>query len=320
MDAASGRLTLGSGLVASLLSSDDANILPALGLLPLWLIATVGMAGVWIAFIVLRMMRAGVPRPSKVMWNWAVSNRGRVAFMLAAVLLAGLNMITFMWFKPMLNEHVAFWADPLLAQADWYLFFGRDPWTMLAWLNSEGTAIFYHRAWFGLMILCLLIVLWQPPTPERNAVLLTYFLLWSVVGPVIHMLLPAGGPVFFERLGYGDRFAELVTFEAMTKAADMLWSYYSAGGYGPGAGISAMPSLHIATTVWMILAVRSAAPMLTAVFVVAGLLIFALSISLGWHYAVDGLVGGIAAWAVLALCRVAYASHNSIRAARLAAG
>ena len=60
---------------------------------------------------------------------------------------------------------------------------------------------------------------------------------------------------------------------------------YATGGFGPGSGISAMPSLHIATTAWMVIAVRVHAPRMTWVISVFALLIFLLSISLGWHYA-----------------------------------
>ena len=44
----------------------------------------------------------------------------------------------------------------------------------------------------------------------------------------------------------------------------------------------------------------------------AGLLIFLLSISLGWHYALDGIVGGAAAW----LCCKALRHYFAGRSAR----
>ena len=56
-----------------------------------------------------------------------------------------------------------------------------------------------------------------------------------------------------------------------------------------------MPSLHIATTAWMMIAIRAFAPRLTVPMAMAAILIFLLSIALGWHYAVDGIVGGAAA-------------------------
>ena len=213
------------------------------------------------------------------------------------IVLAGLNMIAFMWAKPLLNYLVPFWADPLLADLDRLLFLGRDPWTLLSWLNATPMAIFYHVAWFALMILTLVIVLAAPPSPRKSAVMLTYFILWSVVGPLVHTLLPAAGPVFFEPLGYGSRFGALHNVSETRDVADYLWSIYAGEGFGPGSGISAMPSMHIATTVWMAIAIRRFAPRLFVPMALAGFLIFLLSIALGWHYAVDGIVGGAAALA-----------------------
>jgi hypothetical protein len=211
------------------------------------------------------------------------------------VALAGLNMVTFMWIKPLLNYLVLFDADPALANIDYWLFLGHDPWRLLSFLNSTPMAVFYHRGWFALMIVTLLLALSRPGSTEKSAVMLSYFLLWSVIGPAIHAVLPAGGPIFFEQLGYGDRFAAMQLPEEITSMSNYLWATYSGGTFGPGAGISAMPSLHIATTAWMVIAVCKFAPRWTGVMVGLGLLIFMLSVSLGWHYAIDGIVGAVSA-------------------------
>jgi hypothetical protein len=217
-----------------------------------------------------------------------------------------MNMIAFMWAKPLLNHFVPFWADPLLAGADRLLFLGHDPWTLFTWLNSGAAAVFYHRGWFALMIVTLLIVLCRPPSPQKSAAMLSYFLLWSVVGPLVHILLPAAGPVFFDKLGYGSTFAA-IAFPAETAImVDYLWRVYQGAQFGPGSGISAMPSLHIATTAWMIIAIRAHAPRWTGAMAAVGLLIFLLSISLGWHYAFDGIVGAAAALGCYRLCERFY--------------
>ena len=207
-------------------------------------------------------------------------------------------MITFMWVKPLLNYLVAFRADPLLASVD-HLIFGTDPWRLLGFLNITPLAILYHRGWFALMIMTLLMLLMQPSSVRKSATMLTYFLLWSVFGPVVHVLCPAAGPVFYSALGYGNSFSGLVTVQETNEAARYLWRFYSDQSFGPGAGISAMPSLHIATTVWMVVAVWQFARRWTLPMAAVGGLIFLLSISLGWHYAIDGIVGGagtIAIW------------------------
>ncbi len=295
-------LTIVSGACALLIMPNYSGVLPALGMLPLWLFVSAAMACITAYF---RMMIAGVKSPFAHISS-AVRHRWRELLMIAVgITVAGLNMIAFMWTKPLLNS-IPFWADPLLAQADRLLFLGHDPWTFLSWLNSIPAAIFYHRGWFALMIITLLVVLCRPPSPQKSAVMLSYFLLWSVCGPLIHMLLPAAGPVFYDKLGYGDTFAAIPVPEEMVRMSDYLWTVYNGEQFGPGSGISAMPSLHIATTMWMIIAIRVHAPRWTWPMALLGGLIFLLSISLGWHYAVDGIVGAVAAIGCYWLCERYY--------------
>jgi membrane-associated phospholipid phosphatase len=63
------------------------------------------------------------------------------------------------------------------------------------------------------------------------------------------------------------------------------------------AGISAMPSMHVATSVLMALyAARHARWAGWIMWIFAGLIQIG-SVHLGWHYAVDGYLGGIVALA-----------------------
>lgn len=292
-------LTILSGAFALAIMPNTSGVLPALGLLPLWLFVSGALASIT-AFV--RMMLAGVASPlghiaSTVWhrWRWLLTIG-------IGITVAGLNMIAFMWTKPLLNWFVPFWADPLLAKADRLLFLGHDPWTLLDWLNSVPAALFYHRGWFAMMIVTLLVVLSQPASARKSAVMLSYFILWSIVGPLVHILLPAAGPVFYEKLGYGSNFAAIRVPEEMTQMSDYLWTVYQGDQFGPGSGISAMPSMHIATTVWMVIAIHALARRWTAPMAALGFLIFLLSISLGWHYAADGIVGGALALGCYVLC------------------
>jgi hypothetical protein len=274
-----------------------SGIVPALMLLPLWMLAASALAGMIAALSVLRMMRAGVERPLAKSAAFLARNWRLLLFVACGTALAGLNMVTFMWVKPLLNYLIPFRADPLLASIDHFIF-GTDPWRLLTFLNVTPLAIFYHRVWFGLMIITLLMVLMKPSSAEKSATLLTYFMLWSLFGPLVHSLLPAAGPVFYEQLGYGNRFAGLVMEPETRQAAGYLWHFYANQSFGGGAGISAMPSLHIATTAWMVIAVGKFAPRWTVPMSAAGALIFLLSVSLGWHYVIDGLVGTAGAFAI----------------------
>lgn len=280
---------------------DRSGIGAALTLLPYWMIAAGALGLAATLPTVARWMRAGEQRPLARV-RAAIRREWRGLLLGAfAMLLAGLNMVAFMWVKPLLGQWVAFSADPLLADLDRLLFLGTDPWLLLDRLNDiPGMAAFYHRGWFALMILTLLVVIAAPPSRRRSALLASYFVLWSLFGPLVHLALPAAGPVFFDELGLGDRFAGLVPPPETAEIADYLWSLHAAGGFGPGAGISAMPSLHIATTFWLVMALWLLARRWAWPAAIAGLLIFALSVSLGWHYALDGIAGAAGALAAFA--------------------
>ncbi|MBX3561007.1 MAG: phosphatase PAP2 family protein [Sphingomonas sp.] len=310
-------LTAALGLFAIALIPSYSGILPAIGLLPLWVLTAAILSGF---YFVAAMMIAGVPSPVAHIRGFAAREWRAMLVFGFGIFLAGLNMTTFMWTKPLLNYLVPFWADPMLADIDRALFLGTDPWRLLTWLNSTPMAIFYHRGWFAMMILTLIAVLAARPSAEKSAAMTTYFLLWSVAGPVIHALLPAAGPIFYAQLGLGDRFAGLEAVSETGQVATYLWTTYAGEGFGPGAGISAMPSLHIATVAWMIIVTRAFLPKLIVPMALAGLLTFLLSIALGWHYAVDGVVGAAAALVFHRLLLAYYAGRTERRAPAMVAG
>ena len=271
------------------------GLLPALRILPVWMLGTV-MAGVIMLFGQMALNKVESPAAEfATIWR---NQRGRVIAALATLLLAGLNMVSFIWVKTLLNYLVPFWADPMLARADAAIFLGHDPWRLLAPYVFPQAGQVYHPLCFLIMIVLLVIAAWAPKSPQRSAVLMSYFLLWSVAGPLVHCLLPAGGPIFYEAMGYGPRFADITPTPETAGVAQYLWATYSTGSFGAGSGISAMPSMHVTMAASMVIASaviarRILVPVSTACGVVA-----LLSVALGWHYALDGIVGSIVALAV----------------------
>lgn len=281
-------LTLAPACFAAWHAGSIADLLPAMAIMPAWMAAAtmLTLIGVYASMVLNR-----VACPTQTLVQMAKSNWRRIMEAALLVALAGINMITFMWIKPLLNKLVPFWADPLLANVDNTIFLGNDPWTLLSWANVPFAGVIYHPAWFFSIAIALLVAAFAPPSPRRSAIIVTYFALWSVAAPVVHSLLPAAGPIFFEAMGYGDRFSGMEHNQETLIVANYLWDFYQSGSYGAGNGISAMPSMHVTTSSWVVITAYALDRRWLAPAVAAWCVIFALSIALGWHYAVDGIAG-----------------------------
>ena len=121
--------------------------------------------------------------------------------------------------------------------------------------------------------------------PNREQALLAFFLTVGLLGVFGQYLLPSGGPIFWERLGFGDRFAAIEIPNRTLGAADKLWAAYQGHAISFASGISAFPSIHVATTAWIAITMRH---WLGYAYLAV---IFFGSIILGWHYALDGVAG-----------------------------
>jgi len=206
--------------------------------------------------------------------------------------------------------------DEALSDLDRTLHFGWLPWQWLqpvlgywpvTFLLSMNYSIWFMVMWTFWMALAF------SERPQRTQFLVTFALLWIFLGSVLATAFASAGPCFFGNLGLGDNpYAGLMSY---LKAADhnapifaldvqdLLWLGYA--GSGTEMGISAMPSLHNATALLMVLASRSFHPVIQWALKVHFVLIFLGSIHLGWHYAVDAYVSyattlmiwfGIASW------------------------
>lgn len=267
--------------------------------IPRWLGFTALIFLLWVTGRALRRRLAGETAVLRTMVERADAQR--LLWGSLGMLLAGANLYTFMWMKPQLNFVFPFWADTLLANLDNTIFLGRDPYLLLGALTSEPWAYFYHIGWFVLLIVVLFTVIVQPAGREKSASIIAYFALWSLFGPIVHAMMPAAGPIFYERLGLGGRFSAMPLPDSILANAEYLWSSYQEQTYTLAGGISAMPSLHIATCVWASISLFRLGSRWAWPSVAIGFLIYLLSIALGWHYALDGIVSLVGALAIHAL-------------------
>ncbi|UOR15129.1 phosphatase PAP2 family protein [Qipengyuania aquimaris] len=230
-------------------------------------------------------------RRSPMPWRWIFETC--TAFTLIAVQIAVLA-----WSKGTMPHVVGFWADPFLADLDAFLF-GADPWIALH-RNLAFTAPFVdslYVTWAPLKFSILLVLVLLPQNEARSRLLCAYFLIVSVVA-AFQYLLPSAGPIFYERIGLGDRFADLPVAPWVKTASDYLWLDYLGQSGRLGGGISAMPSLHVAVSAWFVLVSRSQLPYLLPFALAYFLTIVFGSVFLGWHYATDAVVGVAIVYAV----------------------
>jgi hypothetical protein len=296
-------LTAGLGIAAyALLPVTRMTGAPSYDVALLWLtlVATVILCHAFRETV--RMARRGEERPLAALLGRIEPKQALVVG--GGSLLLALNLAFFCTVKPQLGQLVPFTADPMLADLDHLLFFGHEPWRLLMWLDHPGLALVYHRGWFLWLAFVTYWVLKQPPGAEKDRLLIGYLLLWSVFGPLVHLAFPAAGPVFFNDLGFGDRFADLRQSPETRELTAYLWSAYVHRTLDPGAGISAMPSLHLATMFWALIAVRKTRWLPFGIAFTA--YIFAASIVIGWHYAIDGLAGFAGAWLCYAVAGVGW--------------
>jgi hypothetical protein len=218
-----------------------------------------------------------------------------------AGLLLFLNMSVFMGvfssLKTMLPEIVPFFADQILAHVDRILH-GKDPWLYsTALLRADVTPMIeflYFGVWGLLLPGTLLAVLLMPKLEAiRAQYVWTVLLVWPLLGNLMAGALMSAGPVYYELVTGEPRFAGLLNYLARHSLGQdavqgFLWNVYLTREAVAGAGISAFPSMHLATaTLFVLLAGHIHRGLMWAAVAFCAVILFG-SVHLGWHYAVDG--------------------------------
>lgn len=242
-----------------------------------------------------RMLLAGEAHPSTKLADLVKKHRRWIIEFSLGALLVGLEIGILNWMKVMLPLVRPFWADPMLADLDVALL-GQDAWRMafalFGW--AEWPITLSYNFWSLVKFATIFAVLCMRPSDFKSRAIVAYFLTIAV-GCTTQYILPSGGPIFYHLLGLGDRFADLPINFMVAVSRDYLWTDYLRAGGNIGGGISAMPSLHVATSLWIALVVHSTR------FRILGWLfytsIFIGSMMLGWHYFTDSLAGSAIAWA-----------------------
>jgi membrane-associated phospholipid phosphatase len=163
----------------------------------------------------------------------------------------------------------------------------------------------YTEVWALANLLLLLILAVIPIQHRGQRVLVTYVLQLAILGSFLAVVFSSAGPVYYGRaVGVPNPYEGLVPSLVLQLGAgraatalqlqEYLWREHLRGNGGVTTGISAFPSMHVASSTLIALALgswRRWAGVIGWAFV--AIIMFG-SVYLGWHYAVDGYASVLA--------------------------
>jgi hypothetical protein len=226
--------------------------------------------------------------PSEADWPSVVSG----------TLLVGIGASCFLPLKYAIPKIVPFWFDAPLAVAERRLF-GGDPWEhldqVIGWAAAPIDRL--YGLWLPVQLLVLFTLMLEPPSRVKSRALIAYALAWVVLGVGAATIFSSAGPIFHDRLLGADAYAALPDVLRARGAwvvlaeSDQMWRSFSTGRPGLVAGMSAVPSMHVAISFWIVLTARAMSSRLTTLAALYAIVISVGSVQLGWHYVSDGVAG-----------------------------
>jgi len=233
----------------------------------------------------------------------ALADGGRLVQGISAFAAIALFAACFAFVKDTIPLMVPFSWDPAFARLDRALHGGQDAWHLfMPVFGTPGLTALLDNAyslWFFLLYYFVFLAAFDTRNAERRMTFLAAFVLvWALGGNLLATIFSSVGPVYYAAFGYGADYAPLMDrlhdfalsqpLHALALQDTLLQGYFHDG---PLKGISAMPSMHVATA-WLMAFQGFRYNRLSGwAFVGFALVIQIGSVHLGWHYAIDGYFG-----------------------------
>ncbi|MGD9916772.1 MAG: phosphatase PAP2 family protein [Paenirhodobacter sp.] len=235
-----------------------------------------------------------------------IERAGPILMMFAASLCLHVG---FVFLKGTIPALMPYWADPALADLERGIL-GTDAWRIAHALVPQlpgWMPDFYLGIWalaavgFPIALAAL-----DRDAQRAQRYLWLFFGAWVVVGWAMAVLGASVGPVFYDRLEGGSRFADLTAALAASGIAGSkigavqadLWAAWENGRQSFSPAMSAFPSMHVAVATVTALYLAERSRLLGLLGAAFWAVVMFLSVYTGYHYALDGIA---ATAAVLAL-------------------
>ncbi len=205
---------------------------------------------------------------------------------------------------PNMNE---FSWDQRFMMIDFIIHGENHPWELiqpfLGYPSITNALDVIYITWFYILYFFIIWMGFSRRRRLRAQFFLSITISWVIIGTILATLFSSAGPCFYQNVtGDGDSYRNLMDYLVKIHEQkflfaiifqNALWESYKINYVGVFSGISAMPSIHVATSVIFSLVAWKVRPVLGITFFLYALIIQVGSVHLGWHYAVDGYLGAI---------------------------
>lgn len=217
-----------------------------------------------------------------------------------------LFMSAFTSMKGMIPAFRDYSWDQAFMRWDQVVHLGWHPWQLFEPVFHYPIVTFainvVYNVWFFVMLSVLFWQIFSLQNPFlRMRFLWVFFASWIIGGNLLATLFSSAGPCYYDVFGTGENpYVTLLEYLRLADESFPIWALttqtalldaHTNNTMGIGVGISAMPSMHVATATLFALVGMQTNRVLGVILVIFAVLIYLGSIHLAWHYAVDGIAG-----------------------------